>query len=119
MCDAKKKKLRNCHNHQQVLHPILNGPDEWRLYPPDKRPVKKLWRTKFFACPISTITEGTWELIKLANVCLSGEGDAVTCLPYSGGYLEQPLWFREALEIIRTERGKWRSEQMEKLKTKK
>lgn len=118
-CDAKRKKRLNCQNHQGVLYPILNGPDDWRLYPPERKWVEKVWRTKFFACPLSTITQGTWELIRLANQCLSGEGDAITVLPFGGGLLEQPPWFREAMDIIRSERAEYRREQLDKLKTKK
>lgn len=118
-CEQKKKALRNCHNHADVLHPILNGPEDWKLYPPEKKPVAKLDRTKFFACPVSTITPHTWEMIRLGNACLTGEDDAITTLPFSGGYLEQPPWFREAMEIIRGERGRYRKEQLEKLKNKK
>ena len=117
-CDAKTKKLLNCQNHTGVLYPILNGPDEWRLYPLERKPVLKLGRSKFFACPVSTVTPHTWEMLRLGNACLSGENDAITILPFAGGYLDQPSWFREAMEIIRTERGKWRQDQREKLKKK-
>lgn len=117
-CDAKKKKLRNCQNHQEVLHPFLLS-DDWNLYPPEKRWVDKVYHTKFFACPLSTITQGTWEMIRLANASLSGEQDAITTLPFSGGYLEQPHWFREAMEIIRNERAEARKEALEKMKNKK
>lgn len=90
--------------------------DEWNLYPPEKKPVEKIYRTKFFACPVSTITQSTWEMIRLANACLSGESDAITTLPFSGGYLDQPHWFREAIEIIRNERAEARKEALEKMK---
>jgi len=35
-------------------------------------------------------------------------------LPYPGTYLEQPPWYREAVNILRENRNKYRKEQAKK-----
>jgi hypothetical protein len=70
---------------------------------------------KFLACPLSTITTQTWDVLNLVNDCTDGDGNLLN-LPFAGSVLEQPEWFREAVRIVRSERAEWRKQQMEDAK---
>lgn len=82
-----------------------------------QKPVLKVADTKFMACPVSSITTRTWEIIALVNQTTDAEGN-ILHLPFPGSYLQQPQWYREAVQIVRGERARHQREQMEKERAK-
>lgn len=88
------------------------------MLPGSVKAVLKVYRTKFFACPLSVVTPSTWELLRLVNNCITAENGDIACLPFAGGWLDQPRWFHQAVDIVRNERNRHRREQLEKAKVK-
>lgn len=74
--------------------------------------MKKIADTKFLACPASTVTPRSWQIIRLVNECTGGESCDLLHLPFAGTLLDQPPWFREAVQMMRQERARHRREQM-------
>lgn len=95
---------------------LLQGLDEWITVSTKARDILKLGDMKFMACPVSTITPRTWQLIKLVNETTSAENCEILHLPFEGGLLDQPIWYRQAVEIVRHERAEHRAEEMEKIR---
>lgn len=97
---------------------MLIGPDEWNLWVPTSYhdyEVVKIDDLKFFVCPLTYITRRSWELLDLVNETTNLETGQVAFLPCPGSYLEQPGWYREAVQIKRGERGsEWFSDEMKK-----
>lgn len=116
MCPERMRQYRNCRNRNKVKHLLLQGKDEWLQVSSKARDVLKLEDMKFMACPVSTITPRTWQILKLVNDCCSAENCDIIQLPFPGSLLEQPVWFRQAVDIIRRERAEHRSREMEKIK---
>lgn len=116
-CTTRERDNRNCNNRKERRYAILDGPQEWGLVPASLKPVLKIHRSKFFVCPMSVITPATWEMLRLTNACLTAEGD-IACLPVAGGWLDQPRWFHQAVEIVRSERNRHRKEQFDRQKSK-
>jgi len=75
------------------------------------RAVKKINDIKFFECPQSVITRSTWQIISLVNE-VTDKDTNVLHLPFNGTILEQPLWFRDAVKIVKAERIKYQREQI-------
>lgn len=84
---------------------------------PGHKPAKKIGDLKFMACPISTITDQTWQVLRLVGDCTDDDGNLLH-LPFSGALLDQPNWFLEARRIVKAERGDWRKEQADQAKRK-
>lgn len=81
------------------------------------RPVKKIADTKFFACPVSTISAESWQILQLVTDCTDSEG-RITLLPWAGALLDQPPWFRQAVHIVRSERhSSWLAEKIKNRNT--
>ncbi len=60
---------------------------------------------KLYECPLTVITQQTWEIIKLVNDTVTSDYKAEnTCLLVKGAWLDQPTWYRQAVSIVRTER---------------
>lgn len=83
----------------------------------DPRPIVKTIDGKFFACPMSVITENTWSIINLVNSTTDTDCN-ILHLPYpgengAGSYLEQPKWYRDAVNIVRDMRLTDRSNRAE------
>ena len=78
------------------------------------RHVRKMGDIKFFECPISAIKPHTWNLMRLVNDATSSEHCDILHLVAPGTILDQPLWFTEAVQIVRSERAAYRQAQMEK-----
>lgn len=99
---------------------ILEGADEWKKVAPAQRPALKIpWApTKFMACPVSTISTTTWQVLGLVNECTSAEHTDLLHLPFDGKLLDQPRWFRAAVSIVRDERNAYRSHRMEESRKK-
>lgn len=75
----------------------------------------KIDNLKFFQCPLSYITPRSWRILDLVVETTSGETGEILHLPYSGSYLEQPAWYREAVKIRRNERlSTWFNDLMER-----
>ena len=75
--------------------------------------VQKIADLKFMECPGSSITRRTWQILGLVNESCDTEGN-IRHLPFSGTLLDQPLWFREAVKIVRAERhSDWNRELQE------
>ena len=53
---------------------------------------------KFYECPLTYITEETWQLIRLVHLI-----DTSGHLLHSGGWANQPQWLVEAYEIYKQE----------------
>ena len=49
---------------------------------------------------MSVITENTWSIIGLVNNTTDADCN-ILHLPYPGYYLEQPKWYRDAVNIIK------------------
>lgn len=74
----------------------------------------KIDRTKFFQCPLQVITGRTWRMIEIVGETTNIDG-GVTHRPYPGAYLQQPVWYREAVRMLRNEKTSgWFSELMKK-----
>jgi len=69
------------------------------------------------ACPVSTITRRTWEIIRLIGRCTGGDNSDLQHLPFPGTLLDQPGWFLDAVDLMRSERAKYRKQQMDKKRT--
>lgn len=93
------------------------GRDEWLQVPAGLRHVLKIDDLKFYQCPVSCITPRTWRMLRTVNETTNADGD-ILHLPYPGTILEQPEWYREAVQIVRSERARHRREEMEKLRNK-
>lgn len=115
-CTERQRDQRNCHNKRGVQVTIREGAEEWKQAIPGVKEICKIDRTKFYSCPVSEIWPQTWEMLRLVNACLSSETGDICCLPLAGGWLDQPRWFHQAVEIVRAERGRHRAEKMDKLK---
>jgi hypothetical protein len=109
---CQKQEQRNCHNRKGYAEPLLLLP-EWPELPASVKHVEKWGDLKILACPMSTITSQTWEILRIVDVTLDAEGN-IACLPYPGAYLEQPIWYRQAVDIVRRERSEHRRKEMEK-----
>lgn len=114
-CDARKRKARRCANNEGIKHGILVGPHEFYLPTKTLRPVQKIDNVKFYRCPIKLLTNRTWRIISTVNDVMDGDG-RIYNLPFPGTWLEQPLWFRQAVRITRRERSEWQRKQIEKAK---
>lgn len=95
---------------------MLQGKEEWLSVSSKARAVMKLDDLKFMACPVSTITPRSWQILKLINDCCSAENCDIINLPFPGTLLEQPTWFRQAVDIVRRERAAHRAKEMENIK---
>lgn len=80
------------------------------------KPVAKWGDLKIFACPNSTITNRTWSILRLVNETTHPETTVITHLPFDGGLIDQPLWYREAVLIVREERNSHRIAEMKKIR---
>ena len=69
---------------------------------------------KFFECPVSAIKQRTWNLMRLVNETTSSEHCDILHLVAPGTILDQPLWFTESVQIVRSERAEHRLREMEK-----
>lgn len=74
----------------------------------------KIGDLKLFACPVSTITAKTWQILKLVNETTHPETTTILHLPFDGSILDQPAWYREAVTIVREERNAHRLAEMKK-----
>lgn len=82
--------------------------------------VLKLDDLKFFECPHSFITRGTWQVLSFVNDTTNADCEILNPPPFPGTFLEQPQWYREALRIVRRERNSewYRDLQTERAKAK-
>jgi hypothetical protein len=62
---------------------------------------------RFYACPVSVITENTRSIMDLVNNTTDIDCN-ILHMPFPGSYLEQPKWYRDSVNIIRNERDKKR-----------
>jgi hypothetical protein len=108
--------LRNCHNRQRLNWGIVDK-SEWLQIPGDLRPVLKLDDLKFYQCPVSSISQKTWQILELVNETTNAECD-ILHLPYQGTILDQPIFYREAVKIVRNERNKHRQRKMDEMRQK-
>lgn len=101
-----------------MLHPVLLGSDEWNLAVPlsyHDHEVLKIDDLKFFVCPMTYIPRSTWDLLNMVNETTNLETGQVSFMPFPGSYMEQPEWYREAVQIKRSERcSEWFSDEMKK-----
>lgn len=96
---------------------MLVGDHEWNILVPTgyhQNEVQKMGDLKFFECPQSFITRRSWQIIALVNETADADGN-ILHLPFSGTILEQPLWYRGAVKMVRSERhSDWNRELQEK-----
>lgn len=86
---------------------------EWEQVPNSyhDHEVKKIEDLKFFACPLTTITGNTWELLRQVNFCCNSKGDIIHLPEPELSILDQSPRFLKAVEIVRNERNsEWFSE---------
>ena len=85
---------------------------EWEELTADMSPLK-IGEVKFLQCPVSVVTEQTWQILSIINK--TTDEDCKIILPYSGtSYLEQPRWYLQAIDIVRAARSKNREIQRSK-----
>lgn len=111
-CKGRKKKVRNCDNVNGYKKTLSNK-GEWGLWPPALKPAIKLGDLKLYECPLTAITGRTWDIIRIVNQTTDDSGK-ILHMPYPGSYLEQPEWYREAVEITQRERAEHRRKQLDK-----
>jgi hypothetical protein len=95
-----------------LLHTILVS-DEWEQVPTSYHDyeVRKIEDLKFFACPISTITGATWDLLRQVNICCNAAGEIIHLPEPEYSVLDQSPRFLQAVEIVRRERhSQWFTE---------
>ena len=68
---------------------------------------------RFYACPVSVITENTRSIMDLVNNTTDIDCN-ILHMPFPGSYLDQPRWYRDAVNIIRNERNKKRAADAER-----
>jgi hypothetical protein len=73
---------------------------------------------KLYECPLTTITDLTWQIIRIVNQTTDDNGK-ILHLPYQGAYLDQPEWYRTAVEITQRERAEHQRKQLEAQRGKK
>jgi hypothetical protein len=74
------------------------------------RRVLKIDDIIFLECPMSCITRRTWEILRLVNETTDGEHTNILHLPFPGTILDQPPWYRQAVQIVRTGRAEYRKQ---------
>ena len=84
---------------------------------PGHKPAKKIGDLKFMACPISTITDQTWQILRLVGDCTDDDGNLLH-LPFPGSVTQQPEWFLEARRIVKSERADHRQQHLDESKRK-
>jgi len=94
----------------------LQGKDEWQSVSSKLQHVLKIDDLKYFSCPVGSITPRTWQIMRLVNESTSSEHCDIIHLPFPGTLLEQPVWFRQAVQIIKHERASHRAKEMESIK---
>lgn len=108
---------RNCNNRKKLLYEILVS-EEWDHVPAcyHDHEVKKIETLKFFACPLTTITGNTWDLIRQVNLYTNAAGEFGPHLPEPDLPLhDQSPRFLHAVEIVRSERNsEWFRERQQK-----
>lgn len=80
---------------------------EWDQVPTSyhNHEVYKIEDLKFFACPLSTITGNTWELLRQVNLCCNAAGEIIHLPEPDLSVLDQAPRFLTAVEIVRSERN--------------
>lgn len=99
-----------------MLHEILTA-DDWDRVPVKYHDfeVKKIENLKFFACPLTTITGNSWELLRQVNLCCNSAGEIVHLPEPDLSILDQSPRFLKAVEIVRGERNsEWFYERQQK-----
>jgi hypothetical protein len=123
-CTAELKEHRNCNNYLNKPFTILHGQREFdfvtRKY--HRKAVHKLdgadGDMRLFECPLSLITSITSRIIRLVNESIDYDG-VWRAFPFggtdgqAGGLHNQPLWLREAVEIVIEERSEDRRQQQQ------
>jgi len=101
-----QRDLRNCGNRKRLLHDILIGA-EWDRVPRGyhDHEVIKIDDLKFFACPLTTITGVTWELLRQVNLCCNSAGEIIHLPEPDLSILDQSPRFLKAVELVRNERN--------------
>lgn len=95
---------RNCRNRKKLKHNIIAGRENWRQVSATLRNVLKIDDLKFFECPQSAITQKTWRILSLVHETTNNDGD-ILHMPFEGGILDQPPWYREAVRMVKRERA--------------
>ena len=67
--------------------------------------MEKIDNLKFLACPVSTITAETWDLIRLVNLCTDKDGDIHHLPEPEFSIVDQSPRFLKAHEIVVRERN--------------
>ncbi len=62
-----------------------------------------LGNLRLYECPLSYITEDTWEMVRMIRFL-----EHTRRLPLSGGWADQPYWFVEAYGLYLEESERWR-----------
>lgn len=106
-CDERRRNKRNCHNRKGVKYPIAEK-EIWHITGNTPH-VLKVLGIKFHACPRSSITGKTWQILKLVYETTNENGEMLH-LPFEGAYLDQPPWYREAVSVTKSLRNKYREE---------
>jgi hypothetical protein len=99
-----------------LLHEILIK-EEWEqvLTSYHDHEVKKIEDLKFFACPVTTITGHTWELLRQVNMCCNNAGEIIHLPEPTESILNQSPRFLRAVEIVKGERNsEWFYERQQK-----
>jgi hypothetical protein len=106
-CKTCKDKIgRNCKNRKKLEYTVIQdfnfAEKAWRKKNAKHAP--KVFRFKdlrLYECPVSYITNETRILLEL----LFSEEHPPFIFP--GGWLDQPVWWIEAIQIYKTEKKQW------------
>lgn len=98
---------------------MLHGEQEWLTVPAKLRHCLKIEyaATKFYQCPISSITPYSWQLLQLVNDTITADGDLQPLCPGHPALAEiaaRPQAWREAVRIVKAERAAYRQHTTEK-----
>ncbi len=106
-CSPTDRKKRNCANMLALSEGAravteYTGDVERELKEKGAGKVVVLGNMRLYECPLSYITEDTWEIVRMIRF-LEHTGR----LPLGGGWADQPYWFVEAYGLYLEESGRW------------
>ncbi len=67
--------------------------------------VLKIHKTKFFICPAEVISNDTWDLVRMVNLCTDNDGNIIHLPEPQFSIMDQPPKFLAAVELLRQERN--------------
>jgi hypothetical protein len=82
--------------------------DEWLTIPESRAHVVKWPGIKIMACPLTLITEKTKAILRVVNSTVDENGYSIRAFR-SLTWEQEPEWYKQAVEIVRHQRSKYRA----------